>query len=146
MRNHELHGWQVRTPGEADIVGRDGERAATDELIAGAQRGDSRVLVLRGEAGMGKSELLRYASRQAAGATILSVTGIELESDLDFAGLHGLVRPIEAELARVPEPQRDAVAAALGLAPAAGADRFLVSAGVLSLLSAAAATAVRCCA
>ena len=87
---------------------------------------------------MGKSALLRYAGERAAGMTTLSVTGVEVESDLDFAGLHGLVRPIEHELTRLPELQSRAVAAALGLAPAEGADRFLVAAGVLSLLSAAA--------
>jgi len=81
--------------------------------------------------------MLRYATQRAGGMTVLSVTGIEAESELAFAGLHSLVRPIQHELARVPEPQRQAMAAALGLAPADGADRFLVSAGVLSLLSAA---------
>ena len=69
---------------------------------------------------------------------MLSVTGVEAESDLDYSGLHSLVRPIIGLLPRLPEPQRAALAAALGLAPAAGADRFLVSAGVLSLLAAAA--------
>ena len=87
---------------------------------------------------MGKTALLRYASERAAGMTTLSVTGVEVESDLDFAGLHGLVRPVEHDLARLPELQRGAVAAALGIAPAGGADRFLVAAGVLSLLSAVA--------
>ncbi len=87
---------------------------------------------------MGKSSLLGYASGQAAGMTRLSVTGVEAEANLDFAGLHGLVRPIVGELDRLPEPQRAAVAAALGLAPGEGADRFLVSAGVLSLLAGAA--------
>ena len=87
---------------------------------------------------MGKTALLAYARDRAAGMTTLSVTGVEAESELDFAGLHGLVRPIEQELTRVPELQREALGAALGLAPAEGADRFLVAAGVLSLLSAAA--------
>jgi hypothetical protein len=122
----------------AALLGRGRECAALNELIDAARRGDSGCRVLRGEAGMGKSALLSYAAERAAGMTVLSVTGVEIESELDFAGLHGLVRPIEHELARVPGPQREAVAAALGLALAQGADRFLVSAGVLSLLSAAA--------
>ena len=69
---------------------------------------------------------------------MLSATGVEAESDLDFAGLHSLVRPIVAPLSQLPGPQREALAAALGLRAAEGADRFLVSAGVLSLLAAAA--------
>ena len=60
------------------------------------------------------------------------------ESDLDFAGLHSLVRPIVGYRAKLPEPQREAVEGAIGLAPSRCADRFLVSAGVLSLLAAAA--------
>ena len=69
---------------------------------------------------------------------MLSVTGVEAESDLDFAGMHSLVRPIVGLLPRLPAPQRAALAAGLGLMPAAGSDRFLVSAGVLSLLAEAA--------
>jgi predicted ATPase len=129
--------WQAAAENVAVLVGRDSERAAIDELIDAAQCGESGCLVLRGDAGMGKSALWRYARERAVGMTVLSVTGVEVESELDFAGLHGLVRPIEHELARAPEPQREAVLAALGVAPAEGADRFLVSAGVLSLLSAA---------
>ena len=87
---------------------------------------------------MGKTALLRYAAEQAREMLVLSVTGVEAESDLDYSGLHSLVRPIIELLPRLPEPQRAALAAALGLAPAGGADRFLVSAGVLSLLAAAA--------
>ena len=120
------------------LVGRESELAAIERLLEGARQGGSGSLVVRGDAGMGKSALLRYAIERAAGMLTLSVTGVEVESDLDFAGLHGLVRPIEHELSQLPELQRGAVAAALGLAPAEGADRFLVAAGVLSLLSAAA--------
>ena len=120
------------------LVGRESELAAIERLLEGARQGRSGSLVVRGEAGMGKSALLRYARERAAGMMTLSVTGVEVESDLDFAGLHGLVRPIEHELTRVSDLQREAMAAALGLAPAEGADRFLVAAGVLSLLSAAA--------
>lgn len=87
---------------------------------------------------LGKTALLRYAASRAGGMTVLSVTGVEAESGLDFAGLHSLVRPVLAVLSQLPEPQREALAAALGLRAAEGADRFLVSAGVLSLLAAAA--------
>ncbi len=120
------------------LVGRDRECGTVDELLAGAARSESAALVLRGEAGTGKSALLRYAAERAEGLATLAVTGVEAESTLDFAGLHGLLRPVLADLERVPEPQRRALGAALGLEPAGAADRFLISAGVLSLLAAAA--------
>jgi hypothetical protein len=120
------------------LVGREPECGVIDGLLDGVSRGESGSLVVRAEAGMGKTALLRYATERAVGMTVLSVTGVEAESDLGFAGLYSLVRPIVDELPRVPAPQRQAVAAALGLTPAEGSDRFLVSAGVLSLLAAAA--------
>lgn len=122
----------------AALVGREQECAVIDRLLDAAAVRQSGMLVLRAEAGMGKTSLLRYAADRAAGMTALRVTGVEAESDLDFAGLHSLVRPIIGHLPRLPEPQRRAVAAALGLEPAGGSDRFLVSAGVLSLLAEAA--------
>ena len=122
----------------AGLVGRERVCAVIDRLLEGAQRGESGSLVLRGDAGVGKTALLRYAASRAVGTTVLSVTGVEAESDLDFAGLHSLVRPIVGLLPRLPAPQRAALAAGLGLMPAAGSDRFLVSAGVLSLLAEAA--------
>ena len=94
--------------------------------------------MLRGEAGTGKSALLGYAAERAHDLTTVSVTGVEAESTLDFAGLHGLIRPVLAERERLPEPQRRALSGALGLEPGAAVDRFLISAGVLSLLAAAA--------
>jgi DNA-binding CsgD family transcriptional regulator len=93
---------------------------------------------LRGEVGVGKTALLGYAADRAVEMTVLRVTGVEVEFDLAFAGLHSLVRPIVDELPQLPGPQRAALAAALGLRAAEGADRFLVSAAVLSLLAAAA--------
>ncbi len=140
MSNHVRHkmgstAWEGTATG---LVGRGHECAVIDALLDGASRGRSGALVLRAEAGTGKTSLLRYAADQADEETVLWVTGVQGESDLDFAGLHSLVRPIVTYLRQLPEPQRDAVAAALGLAPSAGADRFLVSAGVLSLLAAAA--------
>ena len=111
-----------------------------DRLLGDAARGQSGSLVVRAEAGMGKTALLDYAAAagRAAKMMVLGVTGVEWESDLAFAGLHGLLWPIVDELDGVPEPQREPLAAALGLAPGEGRDRFLVSAGALSLLAAAA--------
>ena len=121
-----------------DLFGRTRECAQIDALLAGAREGRSGALVVRGDAGMGKTALLRYATERASAMRVLQVTGVEAESDLAFAGLHALARPVIANLAQVPEPQRAAVAAALGLATGEGSERFLVSAGVLSLLAAAA--------
>ena len=120
------------------LVGRDRERAVIDQLLDRARLRESGSLVIRAEAGMGKTALVRHAAARAREMLVLSATGVEAESDLDYSGLHSLVRPIIGLLPRLPEPQRAGLAAALGLAPGGGADRFLVSAGVLSLLAAAA--------
>lgn len=120
------------------LLGRAAECATIERLLGAAGRGESGSLVLRGEAGMGKTALLGQAVDQASGMAVLRATGVEAESDLAFAGLHALLRPIADELRQLPEPQRAALAAALGLESGEGADRFLVSAGVLSLLAAAA--------
>jgi DNA-binding CsgD family transcriptional regulator len=122
----------------AGLVGRERERAVIERLLERAALSESGSLVIRAEAGMGKTALLRYAADEARDMLVLSVTGVEAESDLDYSGLHSLVRPVVELLPRLPDPQRAALAAALGLAPAGGADRFLISAGVLTLLAAAA--------
>jgi len=120
------------------LVGRGRECALIDRLLERALRGESGSLVLRGEVGVGKSALLGYAADRAADMAVFRVAGVEMESDLAFAGLHGLVQPLIDKLPDLPGPQRAALEAALGLGPAEGSDRFLVSAAVLSLLAAAA--------
>ena len=120
------------------LVGRDRERSVVDRLLADARDGLSGSLVVRGEAGFGKTALLGYAADSAQGMRVLRVTGARAERDLAFAGLHALLWPIIEELPRLPPPQRSALGAALGVADGEGHDRFLVSAGVLSLLAAAA--------
>ncbi|WP_327108023.1 helix-turn-helix transcriptional regulator [Nonomuraea glycinis] len=124
------------------LYGRSAETAAIDDLIGAAAAGAGRALVLRGEAGVGKSSLLDLAASRAtamaAPVVVLRAQGVEGEADLAFAALHQLLRPVTGLLGTLPGPQRDAVSGALGLA-APSADRFLVSAGVLSLLAEAAA-------
>ena len=122
----------------AGVIGRDRERAAIDSLLENARAGTSGSLVIRGEAGIGKSTLAEYAARQAAGMTILRAVGVAAESDLPFAGIYGLLRPVIDRLDELPATQAAVLAGALGLAPSAGADRFLVSAAVLGLLAVAA--------
>ncbi|WP_455409917.1 helix-turn-helix transcriptional regulator [Streptomyces hiroshimensis] len=121
------------------ITGREGELEAIDKLLTDIRACSGRALVLRGEPGAGKSTLLQYAARHAAPARVLSATGAEPESGMAFAALHQLLRPVVHLADALPGAQRDAVRAALGLAePAAAQDRFLVAAGVLSLLAEAA--------
>ncbi|MFI6456359.1 LuxR C-terminal-related transcriptional regulator [Streptosporangium amethystogenes] len=126
------------------LYGRSAEISALDEVIARARDGFGGALVLRGGAGAGKTALLDAAALDAAAARggamrVLRATGVESESDLAFSALHQVLWPVAGLLDALPEPQRDAVRAALGLAAGSLGDRFLVGAGVLSLLAEAAA-------
>jgi DNA-binding CsgD family transcriptional regulator len=118
------------------LFGRESECAAIDRLLADARAGSGGALVVRGEAGIGKSALLDYARRRAAPMLVLSASGVEAESDLAFAGLHELLRPILGCLGELPEIQSQALTGALGLAPSRHVDRLLISAAVLGLLAA----------
>src|SRR5436190_18570183 len=109
------------------LVGRERECAAIDRTLEVPARGESSSLVLRGDAGIGKTALLEYAAERAAEMNVLRAVGVEAESELGFAGLHGLLRPIMDKLDELPETQADALGGALGLAPSTGSDRLLVS-------------------
>src|SRR5918997_2386325 len=114
------------------------EREVLDRLLANVRGGQSAVLAMRGEAGIGKTALLRYAARQASGFRVAQVTGVEAEMELPFAGIHQLCAPLLDKLAVLPQPQQDALNVALGRASGDVPDRFLVGLAVLGLLSAAA--------
>ena len=122
------------------LVGRERECGELERLLADARRGVSRALVLRGEAGVGKTSLLEHAVAAAGadGVLVLRATGVEAESDLAFAGLYGLLRPVVDKLDQLYEPQAAALAGALGIAPSKDPDRFLVSAAALGLIAAVA--------
>jgi DNA-binding CsgD family transcriptional regulator len=120
------------------VIGREGERALIEGLLAAARSGRSGVLVLHGEPGVGKSALLGYAMELAGEFRVLQATGAETEVDLAFAGLDQLVRPVLPLAERLPGLQADALLGALGLIDHASSDRFLVAAATLSLLSEAA--------
>ena len=120
------------------FLDRAGERDVLDRLLANVRGGESAVLVIRGEAGIGKTALLRYAARQAAGFRVAPVTGVQAEMELPFAAVHQLCAPMLDRLDTLPWPQRDALRVALGLASGELPDRFLIGLAVLSLLSAVA--------
>jgi DNA-binding CsgD family transcriptional regulator len=118
------------------LLGRAAECERIERLVARARDGASGVLVLRGEPGIGKTALLEHAAAAAGRATVLRVRAVESEVEVAFAGLHELLRPVLGELGRLPDPQRAALEAALGLAPAAAAEPHLVGVATLGLLAA----------
>src|SRR4249919_1367445 len=122
----------------AGLLDRGRERDVLDQLVAGVRAGQGRVLVLRGEAGVGKTALLRHLSTAAEGCRIARAAGVESEMELAYAGLHALCAPMLGRLERLPSPQRDALSTAFGLSAGAPPDRFLVGLAVLSLLADAA--------
>src|SRR4029078_9032831 len=97
-----------------DSRGRDGERAHLEQLLDRARRGESAVLVIRGEAGIGKTAFLRWVADHAPGFRVAHVRGVEAELELAYAGLHQLCAPLIARLAELPAPQRVALEVALG--------------------------------
>ncbi|MET9278681.1 ATP-binding protein [Streptomyces anthocyanicus] len=120
------------------LYGRSSEVSALDEVIAQARHGCGGAVVLRGEAGAGKTALLDAAAARGEAMRVLRTGGVESESDLAFAALHQLLWPVAGLLDALPAPQRDAVRAALGHVAGGAGDRFLLGAGVLSLLAEAA--------
>ena len=115
--------------------GRSSERDVLDRLLRDARAGKSAVLVIRGEAGVGKSALLRHVADQASGFHLAQISGVESEMELPFAGLHALCTPLLDDLDALPTPQRDAIQVALGLASGGAPDRFLVGLATLTLLA-----------
>jgi len=117
------------------LVDRQNERETLDRFVSDVQAGRGQALVLRGEAGVGKTALLEFAAAGAAGCRIARAVGVESEMELPFAGLHALCVPLLGRLAHLPGPQRDALNTAFGLSAGPPPDRFLVALAVLSLLA-----------
>src|SRR3954452_19346991 len=117
------------------LRGRRDECAALDGLLDHARVGRSGVLVVRGDAGVGKTALLEYAIKSAPDLRVLRAVGVEAEVELAFAALHQLCMPALDRLERLPGPQRDALATTFGLSAGAVPDRFFVALAVLGLLS-----------
>ena len=120
------------------LRGRRQERALLDGLLAQVRGGHSGVLVLQGDAGAGKTALLKYAIDSAPDLRVLRAVGVEPERELAYAALHRLCAPVLDGLDRLPGPQRDALAITFGLTAGPVPDRFFVRLATLSLLSEAA--------
>ena len=121
-----------RTPA---FRGRARERQALDGLLDRVRGGDSAVLVIRGEAGTGKTALMRYCARQASSCQLAQIHGLESEMELPLAALHQLCTPMLSSLGALPEPQQRALRVAFGLAAEPAPDRFVLGLAVLGLLA-----------
>jgi hypothetical protein len=117
------------------LLGRSAECGLLDDLIVDVCRGRSRSLVVRGEAGIGKTALVDYPVESASGLTVVRAAGVESEVELPFASLHQLCAPLLARLDRLPDPQHDALRVVFGLTTGPAPGRFLVGLSVLSLVS-----------
>jgi DNA-binding CsgD family transcriptional regulator len=119
--------------------GRARERATLDGMLDHVREGESAVLVMRGEAGIGKTALMHYCARQAAGCRVAQIAGVESELELPYAALHQLCEPMLGVLEALPMPQQQALQVAFGLAAGNTPDRFVVGLAVLGLLAEVAA-------
>ena len=117
------------------LLGRANECALLDELLSAVRRGEGRSLVLRGEAGIGKSALLDYLVESASDVAVARAVGVESEMELAYASLHQLCGPMLDLMVRLPAPQRDALEIVFGMSVGAAPDRLLVGLAVLGLLS-----------
>ena len=124
----------------ARMADRVDERGALDQLIGAVRADQSRSLVVRGDAGVGKTVLLEYLAVRASGlgCRVARAMGVQSEMELAFAGLHQLCGPMLDRAQGLVAPQRDALRIALGLAAGPPPDRFLVGLAVLNLLAGAA--------
>jgi hypothetical protein len=127
----------MRTPSEPlpALLDRERERALLDGLLGDLRLGRGGALVVRGEAGVGKSALLEYVAGAAADMRMAQAAGVESEMELAFASVHLLCAPLLDRLEDLPVPQRDALGVAFGLRAGGAPDRFMVALAVLTLLS-----------
>lgn len=121
------------------FLGRTGECRRIDDILVQARNGQSAVLVIHGEPGIGKTALLRYAARQASGLRVAQVEGVQAEMELPLSGIQQLCAPLLSALEEVPQPRQNALRIAFGISSGDTPERFLVAVAVLNLLAAAAA-------
>ena len=118
-----------------ELIDRGAERILLDGVLRDVRSGQSRVLVLHGDPGVGKSALMHYLASQASGCRLIRAAGVESEMELAYAALHQLCAPMLDRLDHLPPPQREALGTAFGLSAGRAPDRFLIGLAVLSLLS-----------
>ena len=123
---------RARTP---PLINRRTERGLLDQFVDAVRAGESRVLVVRGDPGVGKTALLNYLAGNASGCRVVRVAGVQSEMELAFAGLHLLCAPMLDRLGRLPVPQQQALRTAFGLSFGPPPERFLVGLAVLTLLA-----------
>jgi DNA-binding CsgD family transcriptional regulator len=117
------------------LIGRHAETRALGEFVDDVRSGRSRVLVVRGECGLGKTALLDWVVEQAGDCQVLRAAGVEAEMELAFAGMHQLLAPTLPRLENLPPPQCDALQMAFGIRGGATPDRFFIALAALSLLA-----------
>ncbi|MET0452923.1 MAG: AAA family ATPase [Mycobacterium sp.] len=131
--------------GRGPLVGRKHEQDTLAELLDRARGGRSGVLVLRGDAGIGKTALLVDVRAKAADLRTIALSGAESEMELAYAGVQQLCAPLLSRIDRLPDPQAKALRVALGLREGGVPDRFLVGLAVLTLLGDAGAERATVC-
>ena len=122
-------------PGPGSLYGRGSECSLLDDVVAAVRAGESRTLLIHGEAGIGKTALLNHVRAAAADMRLLHAAGVESEMELPFASLHQLCFPLLDTVEQLPPPQRDALDVAFGRTAGPAPDRFLVGLAVLTLIS-----------
>ncbi|MGY4769582.1 helix-turn-helix transcriptional regulator [Kribbella sp. CWNU-51] len=130
----DLLGWRRAV----ELTGRHAECGVLDQVIGAVRSGESRALVLHGEAGVGKTALLDYLAEQAHDCRVTRASGVQSEMELAFAGLHQLCAPALDLLGKLPAPQCEALRTVFGISAGPPPDMFLIGLAVLSLLSEAA--------
>ena len=118
-----------------ELIDRFAERSLLDSVLHDVRSGQSRVLVLQGDPGVGKSALMDYVARQAGGCRVVRAAGVESEMELAYAALHQLCSPLLDRLDHLPAPQRDALSIAFGMSAGQAPDRLVIGLAVLSLFS-----------
>ena len=117
------------------LIGRHTECGVLDRLVEAVRAGESRAIVVSGEAGVGKTALLDYVAGQASDCRVVRAAAVQSEMELPFAALHQVCAPVLDNLQRLPVPQREALRIAFGMTVGPAPDRFLVGLAVLGLLA-----------